>query len=96
MSNFIAIIPNRPSSLYEGFGVDILTAASEDDPAQNPIRWIDLGPFEVDEDGDVTEGFAAGVDRRAGEAALDAGWRIDFGTSTDIGDGCYQYGAERI
>ena len=93
MSNFIAIIPNRPSSLYDAFGVDILTASTEDDPAQNPIQWIEIGPFEVDEDGD---GFAADADGRAREAALDAGWRIDFATATDIGDGCYQYGAERI
>lgn len=79
------LIPTTASSLYDTFGLDVVTPATYDDDGyvvvdMEPVKWIEIGAFDPDRP-ELTDPHMGGEARRLLDAAASAaGYRIDWDT----------------
>lgn len=90
-----ALIPDRPSGLYDSLGIDLMGITELDgEIISNHFRWIDGGDFPLGEDGDVNH---AALWERVGALADEHSIRIDWSTkATSADDEYYEYVIEGL
>lgn len=91
MTKTTGLIPTSQSSLYDTFGLDIVRPAEYDDEGtcireMEPVEWIDLGSFPLDEEGDTLDMDPrndGAVRDMLDKAAAAVGYGIRWGTYSE-------------
>lgn len=84
-NTLMALIPTTESGLYDTFGLDIVIPAAygedgECEREMEPVEWIEVGPFDPEDEGATDPNCSDAVRNMLDAAAAAHGYGIRWGT----------------